>query len=159
MADLHIVDGSQPHFPVRGRMIAITVLAGLLVVAAMSFDPTVNAWVTERATPGAKRVAEAFSRSGEAQWPIGVALVGIIVAWRYARPDWRRVALAVLLATAFAGLTAMAGRALTGRARPYNPVEQGWFGPYHNGQWVGLLHAYSSFPSGHSATSAGFATR
>jgi membrane-associated phospholipid phosphatase len=65
--------------------------------------------------------------------------------------------MAIAIATAVAGVAAITVRAATGRTRPSNKIEQGWFGPYHDGQWAAFRHSYSSFPSGHTATAVAFA--
>lgn len=140
-----------------GVGILFLVLAGLIVMAAIAADPIVSRWVLTNATPPVKGAAQFLSKSGEGQWPIGIGLVIVIIGWIFERRDWRRAGLAIVVATAVAGVAAITVRAATGRARPSNRVEQGWFGPYHDGQWSAFRHAYSSFPSGHAATAAGFA--
>jgi len=146
---------SGPFLLVIGIVFLVT--AGLMIIAAIRADPFVSRWVLTSATPPVKRAAQFLSKSGEGQWPIGLGLVIMIVGWTLGRCDWRRAGLAIVVATVVAGGAAITVRAATGRARPSNTIEQGWFGPYHNGQWSAFRHAYSSFPSGHAATAAGFA--
>ncbi len=137
--------------------ILFLVTAGLIAMAAITADSFVSRWVLMNAPPPVKGVAQLLSKSGEGQWPIGIGLGIMIFGWIFGRGDWRRAGLAIMVATAVAGVAAITVRAATGRARPSNNVEQGWFGPYHDGQWSAFRHAYSSFPSGHAATAAGFA--
>jgi len=77
-----------------------------------------------------------------------VWLVGRLAGWRL----WRVAALAALLASAVAGLTANFLRLTTGRPRPlYERIADGFYG-------VRFDHRYHAFPSGHSATAWGTAT-
>ena len=126
-------------------------------MAAMTVDSKVSQWVLADATPLIKRVAQFLTKSGDGQWPIGVGLVIMVYGWKSGRRDWRRAGMAIAIATAVAGVAAITVRAATGRTRPSNKIEQGWFGPYHNGQWAAFRHSYSSFPSGHTATAVAFA--
>ena len=140
-----------------GFVILFLITAGLIVAAAMTADSFVSRWVLERATPLVKNTAQFLSKSGEGQWPIGFGLVVAIIGWKYGRDNWRRAGFVIAVAAAVAGVAAIGVRAATGRTRPSNKTEQGWFGPYHDGQWAAFRHSYSSFPSGHTATAAGFA--
>ena len=55
----------------------------------------------------------------------------------------------MIAASVIAGATANAVRFATGRARPALNVPDAWHGP-------SLAYKYNSFPSGHTAASAGF---
>ena len=58
-----------------------------------------------------------------------------------------------------AGMLANSSRLTTGRTRPRESpkIEQGFYGPWHEGRWLIGVPAYNSFPSGHTATAFGFA--
>lgn len=140
--------------PVLG--ILFLLIAALMVWAAMSADSLVSRRVRADATPSIKRAAHFLSKSGDGQWPILAGLLVMAAGWKLDRRNWRQAGLAIALATVLAGLAAISVRAVCGRARPNNQIEQGWFGPYHDGKWSAFRHAYSSFPSGHTATAAAF---
>lgn len=140
--------------PVLG--ILFLLIAALLVWAAMSADSLVSRRVLADATPSIKRAAHFLSKSGDGQWPILAGLLVMAAGWKMGRRNWRQAGLAIALATVLAGLAAISVRAVCGRARPSNRIEQGWFGPYHDGKWSAFRHPYSSFPSGHTATAAAF---
>lgn len=63
----------------------------------------------------------------------------------------------MIVGAVVAGCAANVIRSLVGRTRPQVPVEQGWYGPVRNGEWIAGRHAYSAFPSGHTSAAAGFA--
>jgi membrane-associated phospholipid phosphatase len=109
----------------------------------------------EDSTPA--KVATWVSESAKGHWPVIAGLLLIAGGHYRQRVEWRRLGLLVILATGLAGLAAMSARSVIGRTRPNNPVEQGWFGPYHDGRWNVGRPAYSSFPSGHTATATGLA--
>ena len=135
------------------RAWAIIAFAGLLLgVLALQLDAVVDTWL--RAVPDGRTAAQFLSQTAKGHWPLIVGSVAFAAAWYFRRADWRRVALIFLLATTLAGVSASVLRGAFGRARPSNRVEQGWFGPYHNGRWTITNPAYNAFPSGHTATAA-----
>lgn len=150
------VPSRRGTFPVVLGIIFL-LIAGLMVWAAMSADSLVSRLVLADATPSVKRAAHFVSKSGDGQWPILAGLIVMAAGWKMGRRNWRQAGLAIAVATILAGLGAISIRAACGRARPSNRIEQGWFGPYHDGKLSAFRHAYSSFPSGHTATAAGFA--
>lgn len=131
--------------------------AVLLVYGAVQIDPWVRRHVLAWQWSGGMGLARGISASAEGQWAFLVSLGVLAVARWQRRVDWKRTGLILLLASTLAGVSATAVRSVVGRARPNNPVEQGWFGPYHNGHWLIGRAAYNAFPSGHTATAAGFA--
>ena len=163
MPDSHAMPAQTANpAPSRGPLSPLLVIlgllsAGLIVLAAISADSFVSSWVRMHAPPPLMDAAQFLSKSGEGQWPIGFGLIIMIIGWRWGRRDWRQAGLALVVATAVAGAVAITVRGTVGRSRPSNSIEQGWFGPYHDGKWSAFHHAYSSFPSGHAATAAGFA--
>jgi membrane-associated phospholipid phosphatase len=64
-----------------------------------------------------------------------------------------------MVASTIAGMLANTMRLTTGRTRPRESpkIEQGWYGPYHDGRWTVGNSKFNSFPSGHTATAVGFA--
>lgn len=76
-------------------------------------------------------------------------LVGILLVGGYLKKNWnwRRAAIACLLACLFAGLTVNLVKCTTGRPRPNAGVmRDGFYGPHSDND-------YKSFPSAHAATS------
>lgn len=138
--------------------------AGFLAVAALALggafwvDDVVQKWlvVPDKYAPTAK-LATGVSETAKGHWPVVGGLMLIVLGRYRARIEWRRMGLLIILATGLAGLSAMTARGVIGRARPYNTVEQGWFGPYHDGRWTIGRPAYNAFPSGHTATATGLA--
>lgn len=107
--------------------------------------------------PALDSLARKLSWSAEGQWAALVSLGVLLAARLRRRVDWKRAGLILLIASSLSGLSVMAVRSVVGRTRPSNTIELGWFGPYHNGQWLVGKAKYNSFPSGHTATAAGFA--
>jgi len=70
-----------------------------------------------------------------------------------------RVIAAAMVASTLAGIAANAVRLTTGRTRPKESpcIEQGFYGPWHDGKLLVGQPAYNSFPSGHTATAFGLA--
>jgi undecaprenyl-diphosphatase len=137
---------------------------GLLVAAVAALlwsvfraDALMERWVKRSGSPAVDPWAQALSDSAKGHWVLGAGVLGFAVARWFRRRDWQRLGVIAILSTALGGGSATVVRGLTGRTRPSNPVEQGWFGPYHNGQWLVGRHAYNAFPSGHAGTAAAFA--
>ena len=129
------------------------VVAGGAVLTGTLAALTDAWWATRSDMPfGAASIpwAKAFSRYGEIH---GIPLVFAVVLWTTgycrSRADWRRAALAALMAAAAAGLAAACLKGLIGRARP--EVGEAWrlVGPV-------LKSTFQSFPSGHTTHSVGF---
>lgn len=135
---------------------AVVVALGLS--GAFCADDVVQKWlvVPEKTAPMAK-LATGVSETAKGHWPVLAGLLLIVLGRQRARIEWRRIGLLIILATGLAGLSAMTARGVIGRARPYNKIEQGWFGPYHDGRWILGQPAYNAFPSGHTATATGLA--
>ena len=106
-----------------------------------------------------KKVYSAIRIWGD--WPplMGAAFVGFLIAKWKANTRWSRIILAAMIASTLAGALANASRLTTGRTRPRESpkIEQGFYGPWHNGKCLIGNSAYNSFPSGHTATAFGFA--
>ena len=114
-----------------------------------------NALVVPDAS-GLHRLAWWFSKIGEG-WVIGIG--GIVLAAFF---SWRKnpVLAADIFFVGFTseitGLVATLFRVVIGRTRPTAPLPQGFYGMWHDGQWLVGKYQFSSFPSGHSAAAAGF---
>ncbi|MSU56698.1 MAG: phosphatase PAP2 family protein [Pedosphaera sp.] len=92
------------------------------------------------------QTAKSLSFWGDVIWAVILALVLFVVGVVFGCPRWRQIAWACLLAVLASTVIVNVFRPTLGRARPNNPVPNGFYGPH-------LSHAYHSFPSGH-ATSA-----
>lgn len=106
-----------------------------------------------------KKVYSAIRVWGD--WPplMGAAFLGFLLAKWKGNIRWRRIILAAMISSTLAGTLANASRLTTGRTRPRESpkIEQGFYGPWHNGKCLIGNSAYNSFPSGHTATAFGFA--
>jgi membrane-associated phospholipid phosphatase len=100
-------------------------------------------------------VASAMSASANGSVLIP-AILGLVL-WFRVRGQQRmaRAWMGILFAGVVAGCVGTTFRTFIGRTRPEVPVEQGWFGPRKDGQWILGRHAYSAFPSGHASIAAG----
>ena len=133
------------------------VVAVFLIGVAIGFDSLLLEWVLSMKWTPLASIAKRLSQSAEGQWA-ALASLGVLLAARLRqRADWKRAGLILLIASSLSGLSVVAIKPFIGRARPNNAIEQGWFGPYHNGMWHFAKSKYNSFPSGHTATAAGFA--
>lgn len=142
----------------RWIKLALLVTLGILLLGfAFAADAPVRSYVDREGKASHIHIASLISDYSEPQWLFAICAVGWVAAKLLRRPDWQRRWLIILAATMIAGIMVNIPRSLTGRARPKNPVEQGWFGPKHNGQWLIGRNYYNSFPSGHTTTAAGFA--
>jgi membrane-associated phospholipid phosphatase len=94
-------------------------------------------------------------------WPplMGASLIALLVARLVRSRRWTRVIAAAMIASTLAGMLANASRLTTGRTRPKESpgIEQGFYGPWHDGKLLIGNTAYNSFPSGHTATAFGLA--
>ena len=92
-------------------------------------------------------------------WVIGAA--GIFFAaifFLLRRPYLAANIFSIAVTSELAGLAATILRVLFGRTRPTNiHVPQGFYGLWHDGQWIAGKYQFSSFPSGHSASAVGLA--
>jgi len=94
-------------------------------------------------------------------WPplMGACLAALLVARLLNKRRCARVIAAAMIASTLAGIVANASRLTTGRTRPKESprIEQGYYGPWHDGKLLVGQPAYNSFPSGHTATAFGLA--
>ena len=128
-----------------------------IAVAFLLDEPVAR--LLEFRTPGpGKTLAIWVSKLGEG-W--AVALAGLTVAlWCFGRGKAHEAhqSLFVIGTSLVTGLAATLLRVLLGRTRPDAMVEQGFYGIWHDGEWILGKYAFSSFPSGHVATVISLAT-
>jgi membrane-associated phospholipid phosphatase len=98
-------------------------------------------------------------RVGDWPWLMAGGAAGFALAWRLRRGKWMRIMAAAMIASTAAGAIANMSRLTTGRTRPRagSKIEQGFYGPWHEGKLLIGNSKFNSFPSGHTATAFGFA--
>lgn len=142
----------------------ILLLGVFLIPASFSWDTPVRETLVAGQGQNWKnsplrKTYETIRKLGD--WPqiMLVGALGFLVAkWRGNR-RWSRIFLAAMVASTLAGMVANASRLTTGRTRPRESpkIEQGFYGPWHEGRLLIGVPAFNSFPSGHTATAFGFA--
>jgi len=132
--------------------------AGIAGVILLSFlcDSLVARWIPLHPSSMAGSVADSISDFGNLPFLCSYAAMLAMSSYALDRPDWRKLALIMVLGAGLSGIVCTAVRATTGRARPCAEVAQGWYGLKHGSHWVVGRYEYNSFPSGHVATAAGF---
>lgn len=140
---------------VRARALPFALLVAIGFLAALAllpFDAGLLHVLTDNDTRAQRDIARAISLWGD--FPTG-SLILSAALWSLGtlarRPRWRAAALAALLASSIAGVTANCLRLTLGRPRPNAELPDGLYGPRND-------HRYHAFPSGHSATAMGSAT-
>ena len=132
--------------------------AGVALVAlAWPFDNRVDAALDATRNLPLHHFAWWCSKLGEGWVP---ALAGIFFAAVFLFANRPRVAARIFFVALTCELTGLAGlilRIVTGRTRPLAHAPQGFYGVWHDGQWIIGKYEFSSFPSGHAATAAGLA--
>jgi len=135
-----------------------------LVPASFSWDTPVRETLVASQGPNWKKsplrkTYETIRKWGD--WPqiMVVGALGFLVAKWKGNRRWSRIFLIAMVASTLAGMVANASRLTTGRTRPRESpkIEQGFYGPWHEGRLLIGVPAYNSFPSGHTATAFGFA--
>lgn len=125
------------------------------VVAGFLLDPAVLHAVAEHSNKVLKDFAGFLSKIGD--WP---ELMVLAAAGLFLVRKNRRLVITVLcmmIAATLAGAAVNSVRLLSGRARPNNTeVAPGWYGVWHNGQWLLDKYKYHSFPSGHTGSAVAF---
>lgn len=140
------------------RMLRFMLLAGIPSLgAAFYFDEDVIRWVRAHPSSTVHFLAELVSRLLD--WPPVLAFLGGVyfAVRRWGPRDYRRWVGAAFVGAALCGATGTLLRSTIGRARPSAAIEQGWYGPWHDGHWTFGRHDYAAFPSGHTSTVAGAA--
>lgn len=154
----------KPNFLALLAAVVLSVAGVAAIVASFSLDAwtreQVLAWQGKDWKKSPKReFVGAISKYGD--WPelmiLGAA--GLFLAHRARSREWKRILIAAMVASTIAGVVANASRLTTGRTRPRESpkIEQGWYGPFHDGKLTIGNSKFNSFPSGHTATAFGFA--
>lgn len=149
------------------------VAACLLSVSAVGATVVAFSWdaALREAVVAGQQPKEVWKRSAEAQfhgmvrrygdwpWLMVAGGAGFGMAWKAGSRRWMRVVAAAMIASTTAGIVANASRLTTGRTRPRasQKIEQGFYGPWHDGRLLVGDSTYNSFPSGHTATAFGMA--
>ena len=152
---------------IKNFVLSLLLLCGVALLMKMAFlaDAPVRAAVVEAQGIGwnhssTKVIVADVSRYGD--WPELMLLgaIGFFLARSRQSRKWQRIFLIAMLASTIAGALTNTLRLTTGRTRPRvgPPIEQGWYGPSHDGHWLIGKSEFNSFPSGHTATAIGFAT-
>ncbi|MFV0415623.1 MAG: phosphatase PAP2 family protein [Chthoniobacterales bacterium] len=142
----------------------LAILSLGLIVVSFQFDTPVRNAILEKQGKDWKKTSNyemvaSISKYGD--WPqlalIGV--IGIAIAARLRSRRWTEILAAALIASTAAGILANFSRLSTGRTRPRESpkIEQGFYGPWHDGKLTVGNSKFNSFPSGHTATAVGFA--
>jgi membrane-associated phospholipid phosphatase len=138
----------------------------LLIVAAIAavggsflLDAPVEHRVLEMNGGHWSRVPWVTMTSRYGDWPELMLLggLGLLAARWFGSVKWQRLLLSAMIASTLSGMAVNASRLTTGRTRPRAEATQGWYGPRHDGRWLVGRADFNSFPSGHTATAAGFA--
>ena len=132
----------------RWWMIPLIVGVGLALVIGDTgdWDNRLLQQIRQPDNAALTQAARSLSFWGDVIWAVLLALVLFVVGVSFGCPRWRQIAWACMLSVLASTVILNAFRLTLGRARPNNPVPDGFYGPH-------LSHAYHSFPSGH-ATSA-----
>ena len=145
----------------RRGIIGFSLLLIALVAIAGSFllDVPVQRTVLAAYQGHWNHEASVAASSKYGDWPelMAAGILGFFVARRLRSVRWQRILLSAMIASTLAGMTVNLSRLTTGRTRPRATVEQGWYGPRHDGKWLIGQADFNSFPSGHTATAVGFA--
>lgn len=143
----------------------ILVFGSAISLAAFRWDLPIRERIVAAQGPGWGKTTERKVHGFVREWgdwpPIMVAAaIGYIIARVRRNNRWSRIILAAMAASTLAGIIANASRLTTGRTRPRESpkIEQGFYGPWHEGRLLVGVPAYNSFPSGHTATAFGFAS-
>lgn len=123
--------------------------AGFALLASFYFDAPAMAWIAQHQNAGLLNFFRAVSKFGDwyAHIALGFLLLGL--AWWRGSKRWMRIATAMILACALAGVAGRAIKISTGRARPAVETDAAWRGP-------SLQARYNAFPSGHTVASTAF---
>ena len=142
----------------RGKAVALWFIAAA-VLTGISFclDDTVLAFMKTHRTQAVLAFGRFGSHYGQWNWLMVPCILAGAVAWLRRDEAWLRILCVMVIASILAGLGDNVVRATTGRTRPSAPqtIEQGWYGPKANGQWVVINSNYNAFPSAHAAASMG----
>lgn len=154
----HQEDDSTPGARAFRRPVAWILVSLVVIGLALWLDDWV-AKVLVLPSPSVSRdLAGWVSRLGEG-WVVALAGgAGAVALFFLGRLTPARLVFLAASTGLLTGLAATLLRVLVGRTRPHAHVAQGFYGLWHDGQWLVGQYDFSSFPSGHAATVIGLAT-
>jgi membrane-associated phospholipid phosphatase len=129
----------------------------VLLVLAFLMDSSVDKLLRLQPSTRLSEFVGFASRAGEG-WVVAVAgLAGSL--WLLMRQRYRASQLVLQVATTslLTGAAATILRSLLGRTRPSTHELQGFYGVWHDSQWIIGKYEFGAFPSGHAATVIGLA--
>ncbi len=141
--------------PSRQRPLLVFVVLGLALAASFGCDDAVRELVLEHPNAALKKLANWMSDLSNGYLILPSCLAGAIGGWACRSARWMKLALALLMAFALAGVVVNGVRALSGRTRPNARTPQGWYGLRYQSRWIAGRYEFSSFPSGHTGAAFG----
>src|SRR5207302_2890497 len=113
----------------RKIWIALIVAAIIALIAAFFLDQATAHWINAHSSPELKRVMRIVSRVGD--WPAHMiaGAIGLAIAFAVGSKAWMRILLAMIVALALVGMTTLATKMATGRARRFVKTEARCTGP------------------------------
>jgi membrane-associated phospholipid phosphatase len=142
----------------------LLLLSAAAVWGAFHLDRPVRDAIVAAQGKGWKKTGEyqfhgAIRKWGDWPWLMAAGAAGFLVSWKLRKREWMRIVAAAMIASTLSGIVANASRLTTGRTRPRESpkIEQGFYGPWHDGKLTIGNSKFNSFPSGHTATAFGFA--
>lgn len=139
-------------------------VCGLLIWGSFRIDAPVRAAVVASHDKDWRKSPDfqfhsAVRKYGDWPFLMAACLVALVAARLLKSRRWMRVVAAAMIASTLSGMLGNVSRLTTGRTRPRESpkIEQGFYGPWHDGHLLIGKSAYNSFPSGHTATAFGLA--
>ena len=141
----------------RGKAVALWIFAAAVAGVSFLFDEPLLAFMKAHTTPAVLAFGRFGSHYGQWNWLMVPCIIVGLISWCRRDTICLRILCIMITASILAGLGANVVRAATGRTRPNAPaaIEQGWYGPRANGQWIVIKADYNAFPSAHAAASMG----
>lgn len=128
-------------------LLIVGVGAALVLLDRGDWDNQLLQQIRQPENVALTQTARSLSFWGDVIWALMLAGVLFVGGLKFGCPRWRQIAWAILISMLASTVILNCFRLTLGRARPSNPVPNGFYGPHLKD------HAYHSFPSGH-ATSA-----
>lgn len=128
-------------------LLIVGVGAALVLLDRGDWDNQLLQQIRQPENVALTQTARSLSFWGDVIWALMLAGVLFVGGLKFGCPRWRQIAWAILISMLASTVILNCFRLTLGRARPSNPVPNGFYGPHLKD------HGYHSFPSGH-ATSA-----
>ena len=128
-------------------LLIVGVGAALVLLDRGDWDNRLLQQIRQPDNDALTQTAHSLSFWGDVIWAVILAAVLFAVGVKFGCLRWRQIAWAILISVLASTVILNSFRLTLGRARPNNPVPDGFYGPHLKD------HNYHSFPSGH-ATSA-----